>query len=220
MATVTPSSGCIGPSPAPRPGQPAVCSWLQLRWGLACLLPRDCGGCCRTTAPLGQSQPSHPSGVQMCGPQESTEGSPLPGPDSSTRGPEGSPALAPGLQATCPWGPPQASSLGHLLEPALRAGRARLRPRVPSPHLRVKTHALCVRVVVDGMGGGLAPSGRPWPAPTAQGPRPREAQLAEGAQRRRKRRAEPWPWRLVHRVDWTRKCQNELTPGPSSLLSK
>lgn len=165
LGQVTPPSGCTALS-CPRPGQPAVCSWLQLRDGGPRLPPpRGLWGCCRTTAPLVGAKPALPPIRGRCvGPQESTEVG-LASPDSSPGGPEGSPALAPGRQATCPWGLPQAPSWA-LLEPALRAGRARLRPTA-LPHLRVKTHAL-----VEGQVTVWGRPGRAWlrPQPRVHGP--------------------------------------------------
>lgn len=146
LAAVTPSPGHVGPSPAPRTGQPAVGSVAAAEMGPRLPSPPGRWGLLRATAPLVQSQPARPLRVGVCGPQESTEGSPQPAPQCPRPQDGRHTHLCP------PW--------GALRSPALGVGGARL---------RMEAHALCVRVMVDGKGGRLVPSGCPWPAPTAQG---------------------------------------------------
>lgn len=116
LAAVTPSPGRGGPSPAPRPGQPAVGSVAAAEVGPHLPPPPGLWGLLRATAPLGQSQPACPLGVGVCGWKGSTEGSPQPAPQCPR--PMGSPALAPGLQAH-----PPLPSLGRPPEPSLGGWR-------------------------------------------------------------------------------------------------
>lgn len=87
---------------------------------------------------------------------------------------------------------------------------------MPSPTCAVKTHALCVRVVVDGMGGGLAPSRLACahsPGSTAQG-----SAAGRGHPEAQKRRLSPGPVSCSSCLLDT-EAPNELT-WAQPLLSK
>lgn len=168
LAAVTPSSGSVGPSPAPRPGQPAVCSVAAAEMGPRLPLPPGLWGLLRDHKSPG-AEPARPP-VRGAGvwPTGVHRGEPTARPQLQRLRPGGSPALAPGGQVHLPLGPPAAALPGAPSRASLGGWRARRRPRALPPPVDGGTRPLC-----EGRGGRSrtwpCPSGRHWPAPKAQG---------------------------------------------------
>ena len=112
--------GAGAPPLPPGPASQRSAQWLQQRWGLTCLLPQDCGGCCGPQLPWGRASPPAPWGwgcVAGRGPQRGAHSQP-----PSARGPGGALPWPQDCRHTHPCPP-----WGALRNPALGAGGARHR---------------------------------------------------------------------------------------------